>query len=388
MSGAFSPQPFPNDYESKKHLSSSLSQNAKELDSKAHLFPIDEADDFYDPFSDLSLFLANKVKKEIQTTGSTKKWSGKIEANLLSKILPEFKKHFPSYRLGATALKKVWEKVSYYYEKIQQQKGALSQEGTLNLPLMIRENVKQVKTASSPLALPPYHEAHQIAVKISECIATLEGKRPDLDHLTKMIWSIQKNMLKDLSSTSAKSPYEDYDQTDKLIVKTILELCGQGKGKDLNELKKCTLKRLKTYGCVYTLTKKSQLTSTLSMLLADSLCLNSGVASRLSIPEIKAIETYISMHLMFSEENQALSVDTHCNELVQRLLALYPVATSLPKNLEKTKLRALIRSVIQQDGSLPAESSLYVFINAEMHLMHDKKIFTNIRELEERLIKA
>ncbi|MCB1082540.1 MAG: hypothetical protein KDK63_05290, partial [Chlamydiia bacterium] len=62
------------------------------------LYPIDETEEFYDPFSDLNLFLSKKVKSEIQETGSATKWSGKIEANLLAKILPEFKEKSPKYR--------------------------------------------------------------------------------------------------------------------------------------------------------------------------------------------------------------------------------------------------------------------------------------------------
>ena len=118
MSGLSSPHSYPNpDSDELQKLNGS--------DRESLLNPIDEADDFYDPFSDLSLFLSKKIKNEIEKSGSSNKWSGKIEANLLAKILPEFKQKFPKYRLGTSALKKVWEKVSYYYDKIQGQKGAL-----------------------------------------------------------------------------------------------------------------------------------------------------------------------------------------------------------------------------------------------------------------------
>ena len=37
------------------------------------LLSLDDSDDFYDPFSDLNLFLSKKIKKEIEANGSLKK---------------------------------------------------------------------------------------------------------------------------------------------------------------------------------------------------------------------------------------------------------------------------------------------------------------------------
>lgn len=390
MSGFPSPQSFPSDDEtlSPPQIPSSLKSNQKKLKSQTFLYPIDETDDFYDPFSDLSLFLSNKIKKEIQDSGTTKKWSGKIEANLLAKILPEFKRHFPKYRLGAAALKKVWEKVSYYYEKIQNHSGAITQDGKLNLPLMIRENLKTKTPQSSPLNLPPYHLAHQIAVKISECIATLEGKRPDLDQLTKMIWAVQKNTMRDLSPLTAKSPYEDYDKLDKLIVKTLLEVCSQYPQIDLKVLKIQILKRLEAYGTIQPLTQKNQLRSSLSMLLANKLCPTTLLAVKLSIPEKQALEQFIDLQIEYSEKNEVFSFDTHCQELVERILALYPLAKELPRDLSEVGVREVIRSICLSEGPLPLDSALYVFINAEMHLMKDDKVFEDLQDLEDRLVDA
>ena len=59
------------------------------------LSPIDESPEFYDPYSDLNLFLSQKIKQELQHCGSSKKWSLKIQEELISKIAPEFQKKFP-----------------------------------------------------------------------------------------------------------------------------------------------------------------------------------------------------------------------------------------------------------------------------------------------------
>ncbi|WP_194848277.1 hypothetical protein [Candidatus Neptunochlamydia vexilliferae] len=386
------------------------------------LYPIDEAEDFYDPFSDLSLFLSKKIKGEIEESGSSKSWSGKIEVNLLAKILPEFKEKFPKYRLGASALKKMWEKVSYYYEKIQGQRGAVKENGALNLKYMIRENLK---AETAPYHLPPYTIAEHIAVKLSECIATFEGTRPKVDHLTKIVWAVQKHLLKGLSSFQAKSPYDEYDKLDKLIVKTQLETsaseyafrgcipkesgvgaidfapnddpiaagaigeeCG---AKDvvptsallgIDSLNACSLepgllkreilKTLSSYNEVKTLAKKNELTSTLSMILAEKLYHSSLVTCHFSLKERKEIESFVRNQIEMGKFNQELTSDEHRVELIQRILALYTIAAALPKNVSEKELRAMIGH-IGKEGMLPPDldQALFVFINAELHLMGD-----------------
>ena len=68
----------------------------------------------------------------MQHCGSSRKWSLKIQEELLLKIAPDFQKRFPQYRLGISALKKTWEKVSYYSQQIQHQKEAITQDGPLS----------------------------------------------------------------------------------------------------------------------------------------------------------------------------------------------------------------------------------------------------------------
>ena len=353
------------------------------------LYPIDEAEDFYDPFSDLNLFLSKKIKKEIQETGSSEKWSGKIEANLLAKILPEFKQKFPKYRLGTSALKKVWEKVAYYYEKIQGQKGALKENGTLNLKFMIRENLKN---NISPYHLPPYTMAQQIATKLSECIASLEGEKPELDHLTKVIWSVQKHLIKDLSAIQAKNPYEEYDKLDKLIVKSELEITAKGENLDPLSLKRQVLKKLKSYIGVKTLLKENQLTSTLSMILAEKLHQSSLITCHFSLKEKHAIEGFIRHQIEMGQFNELLTSDEHRLELIQRILALYTIAGELPKDVSNQSLRSSIHHINELNNEencalIPnLDQGLFVFINAEIHLMNEEKC--SGKEGEEAIVKA
>ena len=376
---------FPND--ELNQADSSPLEGGSEDPSLLH--PIDEADDFYDPFSDLSLFLSKKIKGEIDESGSLSKWSGKIEANLLAKILPEFKKKFPRYRLGASALKKVWEKVGYYYEKIQGQKEALKDNGKLNLKYMIRENLKKSFPTEN---LPPYTIAKQIATKLSECIATLEGNRPEIDQLTKVIWSVQKHLLRDLSPLQTKSPYDEYDKIDKLIVKTQLEITAKGENLDPYMLKREIFKKLKAYFEIKTLAKENQLTSTLSMILAEKLQYSSLIACHFSLKERKTIESFIRQQIEMGQCNSLLTSDEHRLELIQRILALYTIAEGLPKNMDEESLRASIRHVKEcaQDKTRAVspnmDQALFVFINAEMHLMDEEKILDS--SIEDAIVKA
>ncbi|MCB1107385.1 MAG: hypothetical protein KDK76_04740 [Chlamydiia bacterium] len=350
------------------------------------LHPIDEVEDFYDPFSDLSLFLSKKIKCEMEQTGSTKKWSGKIEANLLAKILPEFKQKFPKYRLGASALKKVWEKVGYYYEKIYGKKEAFKENGKLNIKYMIRENLKK---GLAPQHLPPYTVAQQIATKLSECIATLEGNRPETDHLTKVIWAVQKHLLKDLSPLQAKSPFDEHDMLDKLIVKTQLEITAKEEKLSPSLLKREINKKLDAYLGLKTLAKDNQLTSTLSIILAEKLYQSSLISCHFSLKERIAIESFIRHHIEIGKYNPQLTSDEHRLELIQRILALYTVAEALPKDISEEALRTYINEVREKkEESIPAgmDQALFIFINAELLLIDEKKVAKG--PLEEGIIKA
>lgn len=328
------------------------------------LFPIDETEEFHDPFSALNLFLSKKIKQELDKSGTTRKWSHKIQDELLQTILPEFKEIFPKYRLGGTALKKIWDKVSYYYNTVTTKQGALSQDGKLNLPLMIRENLRTEEPLSPNL--PPYAGAHQIAMKMSECIASLEGECPDLSDLTKTIWAVQKHLIKNLPAREAKSPYEDYDLNDKIIVKTLLEMTSSGAFHSLDELKKEIKGTLEGYLRIKPLQKNNQLLSLVSILLAESTPLSKDFT----------LKAFIHRQLSMIKANHSLSVDANFIETVQRILALYPVIIDLPK-VSKEELLTAIRYtydlLFENELELcpVMDQSIYIFVAAEIRLFHD-----------------
>jgi hypothetical protein len=189
--------------------------------------PIDESPELHDPYSELNLFLTRKIKEEFKNAGSTKKWSVYVQEKLIEKISPEFRNLFPHYRLGVSALKKIWEKVAYFSQVFENQKEALTQEGKLNLGFLIRENLKQFLGAKKNFSFHPYLLAQQLALKISECLAAYDGIRPMLKHITKTIWAVERHLIPPIQVPPMINPYDEFDTWDKLIIKFMLEASGK-----------------------------------------------------------------------------------------------------------------------------------------------------------------
>ncbi|MBS0648372.1 MAG: hypothetical protein JSS10_04000 [Verrucomicrobia bacterium] len=189
--------------------------------------PIDESPELHDPYSELNLFLTRKVKEEFKNAGTAKKWSVYVQEKLIEKISPEFRRLFPHYRLGVSALKKIWEKVAYFSQAFENQKEALTRDGTLNLGFLIRENLKQFLGAKKSFSFHPYLLAQQLAMKISECLAAYDGIRPMLKHITKTIWAVERHLIPPVQVPPMVNPYDEFDSWDKLILKLMLETSGK-----------------------------------------------------------------------------------------------------------------------------------------------------------------
>lgn len=391
MSGLTAPQPSPQERPSSSPSTSfPLHAYSSKGRTQRPARAVDEMSEFYDPFSDLNLFLSQKIKRELIHKKSPKKWSSAIEANLLSAILPEFKKKFPTYRLGKNALKKIWEKVAYYCEKIYSQAEATSSSGQLNLPFMIRENLKS--TTTLPSDLPPHAQAHQIAAKIGECIATLDGNKISINHLTKLIWAIQKHLLPDEPSTYAHMPREDYDAVDKLVLKTMLDTLAHAPLAPLSAVQKKLKETRDSLDEVFALAKKEQLISTLSKILAAKL--EPHLTASLSREKKEALQQFIDYHFFLSRHNPKLSIETQPTEIVQRILSIAALAPYLPSTIDDRALRASISHVLSLvknrsfSASSGIESALFVFIHAEMHLISNQKHFGSLQATEERIALA
>ena len=400
MSETTSPPPFPQDSWSESN-NNSKTKIKTDLFGKSHikcndsfLYPIDESEEFLDPYSDLNLYLSKKIKKEIQNFGSPKKWSHQIQTDLLSKLLPEFSQRFPKYRLGGSALRKIWDKVSYFYSKVQVQKGAIKPDGNLNVDYMIRENLKQAPQHHASHEMPYYTHSHQLAVKISECIATLDGIKPDLDQLTKTIWAVQRHLFKNLSPMNSKSPYEDYDKYDKVIVKTLLEITAKEQAIGAKTLYHKIKQGLAHLSDSAKYEKQHKLTSIISILLAKKQFNYTHLNTLFCRQERLALESFISRQIHLCALRQHLSPDSYHLDLIQKILTLYPIASQLPKEYPEDALKAGIKYIYHLSTKTPLNhcpvlpQSLYVFIQAEMHSLKGKFLNISLQEVEKEILKS
>ena len=363
-----------------------LFPSKKVEDLASFLHPLDEAPDFHDPYSDLSLFLSKKIKEEYQACGLIKKWSIYLQEKLIAKITPEFKKKFPNYKLGVNALHKTWKKIVYYSEQIQSQKDALTREGKLNISFLIKENLKQYLKLKSGSDFYPYQYAYQLAMKISDCVATLDGTRPLLDHLAKTIWFAQKHLLCATTIQKMRSPHDEIDKWDKLIIKILLEIIEKNPEASHKELEIGVKESL---GMLQELPSQAHI----SALLAEKLYPTSSFHTLYGTEQKTAIFSFISKHLMLYKK---ASIAFNLSECVRRVMAFYTLASKLPKNLIKEQIgtshldQSLLAFFSQEARLLPGSESLYESYAEtqnlpELHADHLEMIVWKVLSKEEAL---
>jgi hypothetical protein len=378
MSGTRTPHPSSDNFwsSSSKFVTASIAINNKRKEKEdalsEFLSSVDESPEFYDPYSDLNLFLSQQIKQEMQHCSSSKKWCLKIQEELLFKIAPEFQKKFPQYRLGVTALKKTWEKIAYYSQQIQHQKEALTQDGKLNIHFFIKENLKNYTALKNPLHLHPSHFAHQLSIKLSECIAIIDGVRPELEQLTKMIWSIQRHLLTEGGIEQYHSPYDEYDKIDSLIVKTILEITARDPQIGYSELEHKVKEVLLSLHELPSFSSVDHMVCNISALLAEKLYTTSPLHTLFFAEQKNAINNFIRRHTSLCK---IAIPHPQLSELVRRIIALYTLASGLPKALSENALKEAVLAIYPQTAEnrpdLP--QALYAFISAELVLMKSEE---------------
>lgn len=349
------------------------------------LYSIDELAEFYDPYSDLNLFLVKKITQEMRHCGNSRKWSLKIQDELLKKISPEFQERFPHYRLGVAALKKTWEKIAYYSQQIQHQKEAITQDGKLNIHFFIRENLKAFPAFKNYGPLHPSHFAHQLGIKMSECIATIDGVRPKLDHLTKLIWSIQRHLIR--GSEKERCPYDEYDKIDKLIVKIILEITAKDPQIGYHELEFKVKEALHALHELQGFASLESITANVSALLAEKLYPTSRFHDLFFSEQKKAIVHFIQRHSTLCKTQ----VGTYLlPDLVRRIMALYTLASGLPKDLSDEQIVGAVQASYPVTLSVRPDlpQSVYAFLSAELVLMKSEEYCRSPAFVAEAILSA
>ena len=330
---------------------------------------VDEVPDFHDPFSDLNLFLFKHLKRALPSLDFPKRWTLKLQDGLIHAIAPEFRKKFPLYRLGITALKKAFEKLLSFSEVVEHEKEAFSQDGKLRISFLIKENLKQFQYFTPPSYLQPYHLAHQLAMKIGECLAVVDGRRPKIDTLAKTVWSILRHLLKGINPKVTRSPYDDYDGVDQLIVKLILENTTKDATISEHELKLAVKETLHSLNGLPSFSTLDHMHASISTLIAEKLYATSPLLAHFPPPQRQAALSFFKKHISAC---RAASSSTERTEIALRTAALYTLASNLPHDLSEKEIKAGVKALYPTPKKSRPQlgQSVYAFLAAELVLTH------------------
>ena len=343
----------------------------RSLSIKEPFSSVDEVPDFHDPFSDLNLFLFKHLKRALPGLDFPKRWSLKLQDGLIKAIAPEFRKKFPLYRLGVTALKKAFEKLLSFSEVVEHEKEAFSQDGKLRISFLIKENLKQFQYFTPPSYLQPYHLAHQLAMKIGECLAVVDGRRPKIDILAKTVWSILRHLLKGIHPKETKSPYDDYDGMDQLIVKLILENTTKDSTISEHDLKLAVKETIHYLNGLPSFSSLDHMHASIATLTAEKLYASAPLLTPFPTPQRQAALAFLKKHILAC---RTASPSTERSEIALRTAALYTLASNLPHDLSEQQIKAGVKALYPTPKKSRPRlgQSVYAFLAAELVLTHAK----------------
>lgn len=325
------------------------------------LLEIEETCEIDDPYSELSLFLSEQIKKHLNAYPSEKKWTPSLQDSLLQQILPGFHKQFPLYHLRILTVKRTWEKILYYKQQLENKPEAFIQTGSLDIDFLIREHLNQYtqcRYASTPMS---YQYAQQIAGKISELVARLDGKKPDWEWLNRKIWSQQRHLMTEYRNIETSS-LQKTNPLDDLINKTLLKITAQQPWITYEELAK---KITETITALSELGRCDQLSYFSAAFLATKryhLCL---CLQTVSLEEKQALKNFLARYSALYQKT----------ELIRRILSMYPILSLLPHDLTKQELFQAVEQcyAIYKKGAEPFTQTLYAFISAELLLLKNQQ---------------
>lgn len=377
-------QPFPND-SWKPPKDCSFVGHSESIRQIKSTYPVDEMEEFQDPFSDLNLFLCKKINEVMHKKGGIKNWNYQIEKDVLQRILPEFKLKFPYYRLGIAALKRTWEKISYYQKKVVYGE-AYHLDGKLNINYLIKENIRSYQQNYKQSPQYYYDQIPNLANNLCECIAILEGKQPNLQHLRRTIWSVVQHLLP--PSTLKTIPvHKELDILDHFLCRNMLYHIYQ------NPTSSCEkLKWLIQSSCVEIFQHEyfgnmEKLAATISILLSKSYVEKLSIHKRIKT----TINTCIENHIDRVYRGRSDSSITHLS-FVQNMISIFSLIPDLPKNYDINKLRIAIRLITQEKSRsflsyFPNfDATLYALIKIESILLKERKKICSKEQLEEEIL--
>ncbi|MDN3504271.1 MAG: hypothetical protein P0S95_01690 [Rhabdochlamydiaceae bacterium] len=334
---------------------------------KANLTPslisVDEADDFFDPFSKLNTFLAKKVKEAIDNKVCSSNPTFYCEHQLMNYILPQFKELFPQFCLGSSALKRVWETVVTYYSKISKNPHLLKENGEVEVSKLIRDSISQIDLHQLSHSQHPYTYAYKIAKQVAQCCQILNETTPSIEELSQLIWTTIQHLIprKSLKQLSIPLPLDPFD---KKLIAISLQLSNSCKSEA--ELNRKLLNRCSSY---QNLSEIEDLTPIVKTVGAITLKPTLKLFSIFSKKTLLGIETFIEDQI-----NRYLnhSQNIEASGIVSRVISLYRLTAGIEKNIRDASLEEAldyidsISSNIFTPNSPNLNQSIYSFINSEI----------------------
>ncbi|OGN62104.1 MAG: hypothetical protein A3F09_03945 [Chlamydiae bacterium RIFCSPHIGHO2_12_FULL_49_11] len=367
-----------NEYPSKKL--SDPAESSLELSGDAGFFTTPKSrrskTEFHDPFSDPNLFLAKKIKLQMLQSDTTE-WSRKIETHVIAAILPEFTRKFPSYKLGINIIKKTWQKVAYYLGQIEKKHQALNPNGTLHLPFIIRENLRFLLEKQSDRVVHPLGLAHQLALKVSDCIATLDGEFVPLGELTGQITLLQRHLI---PKEEISKPYlqDHYTELDKWIVEVQLELINDHPNLSASLLREAVEEHIQ---------KTVSLASVKNLTLSAFALTAYQLYPSTSFHNFSTSDKNRLLGFIRSEVREKLEPnfnERHVFQFIRKILFLAKISQKMDKNLAQNQLEAALHYVFSLstdclDTTMPTiQEEVYELIQQELVTLKEKKIEQNI----------
>jgi hypothetical protein len=171
-------------------------------------------------------------------------------------------------------------------------------------------------------------------------------------------------MLSWSSLQAAKSPYDEYDQLDKMIVKIILESTANDPLISSVSLQSHVQEAVQSLSEMPVLSSHDQLHANISAIVAEKLYPHMSGRYCMSTEEKVALADFIERHL------QSHQASSPC-EAIRRILSLYLLATQLPKGLSKEEIDLAIESRPKPSFN----QALSAFISAELLLSPGSSVY-------------
>ncbi len=287
--------------------------------------------------------------------------------------------------MGIAALKRTWEKISYYQKKVVYGE-AYRLDGKLNINYLIKENIRSYQQNYKQSPQYYYDQIPTLANNLCECIAILEGKQPNLQRLRRTIWSVVQHILPPGILTTIPVQ-KDLDLLDHFLSRNMLYHIYQNPTSSCEKL--TWLMQSSSVGLFQQeyFGNMEKLASIISILLSKSYVQRTPVHKQVKT----AINTCIENHIDRIYRGKSDSLITHLS-FVQNMIAIFSLIPDLPKSYDIDKLRIAIRLITQEKSRsflsyFPNfDATLYAFIKIESILLKERKKHGSKEQLEEDIL--